>query len=611
MDADGLADFLTSGTDPDVQADVFARIVDPCVTACITGGAEARIAEETFEDLQFFSTSPSSQQSSQQSPSVFDAVDRTTLAGSGSYLAHLLGRPLASSEDLRRRRSTLARWSREYEAHKSDVDADLDEMAAREPDVLWLFRELPQEASEVSGIAFFQGPVIERLNSYGLPLTMYNIYRMTASPMTNVLLPIAYILVPVLRYRRDNPGLPWIVYFCLAMSGPTLSPPNIAMMLSWLVSCFLYCYNLYMSWDATKTLFSICSTVCRKMESVRTFFRLSNRIVSRFGGQPQQDMFDGFFKFPTSSLNHPALLRNQSKPNWIAETCVLDSFKFLCSGMGGNLRDYYNFDEDLHALALNEAYAADCMISIVRLSRDAGYSTVTTVASSAPLILFGDLWLPASHDAAVKNDCDLGKGRPGLLVTGPNAGGKSTFLKAVTIAAIMAQSICVAPVREDSRMSTFGALSTLMPGRDAFGSLSLFQSEMRRVQVALQTAADVRTQTGMPSLLVADELFHSTNPVEGIACSFASLKRMAETGSAAVLAATHYIYLARLSKKTRGKFVNVQMPMHEDTLTPTYRLVPGVCRQCVALDLLASCKGIDKGLVADALEVRRNLSQRR
>jgi DNA mismatch repair protein MutS2 len=192
---------------------------------------------------------------------------------------------------------------------------------------------------------------------------------------------------------------------------------------------------------------------------------------------------------------------------------------------------------------------------------------------------------------AVPLDLEVGQGA-GLLITGPNTGGKTVAIKTVGLAVAMAQSGLFPPAL-DVRLGPFtGLWADIGDEQSLQQSLSTFSGHLKNIAAALAGA-----QPG--ALVLFDELGAGTDPAEGAALAIAILKRLQKTGCA-VLASTHYGELKAFAYETEG-FQNAAMEFNAKTLQPTYRLLMGAAGASQALRI-AERYGIPADLVAEARE---------
>ena len=222
------------------------------------------------------------------------------------------------------------------------------------------------------------------------------------------------------------------------------------------------------------------------------------------------------------------------------------------------------------------------------------------------------MWHPAMPRAAsVPNVVELGEHHRNMLITGPNAGGKSTVLKAIAANVLLAQSLGIC-ASEHAALTPVACLRTQINVPDARGQRSLFEAEMHRCKSSLD-AAKAAAADGRHALVVIDEMFSSTNPVEGIAGAFAVARKLGEVPRCTSVISTHYIYLTKLSKETKASFKNYRVSVNIDPdtkeMTYPYTLTPGISRQHVALQLL-KMKGFDDDILDQAEAIKSKLAGR-
>jgi DNA mismatch repair protein MutS len=148
--------------------------------------------------------------------------------------------------------------------------------------------------------------------------------------------------------------------------------------------------------------------------------------------------------------------------------------------------------------------------------------------------------LSASGERFVANDLSLGRDDRLWLITGPNMGGKSTFLRQAALIAVLAQTGCFVPAARarvglvDRLFSRVGASDNLARGR------STFMVEM------VETAA-ILAQATPQSLVILDEIGRGTSTYDGLAIAWAVVEAMHDKLTCRTLFATHYHELTRLA----------------------------------------------------------------
>jgi DNA mismatch repair protein MutS2 len=178
-----------------------------------------------------------------------------------------------------------------------------------------------------------------------------------------------------------------------------------------------------------------------------------------------------------------------------------------------------------------------------------------------------------------------------LLISGPNTGGKTVLLKAVGLAAALAQSGIVPPVGPGTRLPVFTAFFADIGDRQSIAaSLSTFSAHVAMLRRVLE-----RADAG--SLVLLDEVGSGTDPAEGAALAAATLAALTRRATL-TLATTHLGALKDLASHTAG-LVNASLQFDAATLTPTYRFVKGVPGRSYGL-AIARRLGVGAEVLADA-----------
>ena len=230
-----------------------------------------------------------------------------------------------------------------------------------------------------------------------------------------------------------------------------------------------------------------------------------------------------------------------------------------------------------HAEDVRALYAAmgelEALFSAAALRED-GENTCLAAFEDAPGARFEGLTHPlVSHP--VPNGWAWAKN---TLVTGSNASGKSTFLKAVAVNAILAQTlgICWAT---SFRLRRARVMTSMAVRDDVRSGESYFVAELRSLGRILAAAEGPR-----PLLAFVDEILRGTNTIERIAAS-ASVLHSLEGKDILVLAATHDIELTRILQSYAN--IHFRETVGEAGVTFDYKLHPGLSRTRNALALLA------------------------
>src|SRR5437016_3517617 len=162
---------------------------------------------------------------------------------------------------------------------------------------------------------------------------------------------------------------------------------------------------------------------------------------------------------------------------------------------------------------------------------------------------------------------DMDSHRRILVISGPNAGGKTVVLKTIGLFALMAQSGIPVPAEEATLPVFDRVLADIGDQQSITNHLSTFSAHVLAIKSMIESATS-------RSLILLDEIGSSTEPGEGAALGRAVLEQFREIGVLAV-ATTHYNRLKVYAETTPG-VANAAMEFNEITLEPTYRLIHGL-----------------------------------
>ncbi|HEX7214510.1 MAG TPA: endonuclease MutS2 [Methylomirabilota bacterium] len=191
--------------------------------------------------------------------------------------------------------------------------------------------------------------------------------------------------------------------------------------------------------------------------------------------------------------------------------------------------------------------------------------------------------------AVIPMDIEIGADRPLLVITGPNAGGKTVALKTLGLLALMAQSGCHVPARDGARLPAFSQLFAIVGDDQSVAeNLSTFSAFVKQLREVLERVDD-------RSLVLLDELGAGTDPDDGAALAQAVLEALAERG-ATVAASTHLEPLKGFAS-TYPKARNASVEFDPERLAPTFRLIYDRPGQSYALAI-----GARLGLPAELIE---------
>lgn len=197
--------------------------------------------------------------------------------------------------------------------------------------------------------------------------------------------------------------------------------------------------------------------------------------------------------------------------------------------------------------------------------------------------LISENFIPLSIE--LRNDKNI------LIITGPNTGGKTVFLKTLGLIHLMGLSGLFIPADENSTISNFDNIYIDIGDEQSIEqNLSTFSAHMKNIINIIKNATE-------NSLCIIDEICTGTDPIEGAKLAIAIIENL-KTRNITSFITTHYpeIKLYALSDK---KILSGSFEFNVETLMPTYRLILGIPGKSNAF-LISEKLGLDKSIISSA-----------
>jgi len=200
------------------------------------------------------------------------------------------------------------------------------------------------------------------------------------------------------------------------------------------------------------------------------------------------------------------------------------------------------------------------------------------------------------------NDTQLSGTRQMLLVTGPNMGGKSTYMRQVAIIALLAHVGCFVPAQDavlgelDQIFTRIGSSDDLASGRSTF-------------MVEMTEAANILHNATEKSLVLVDEIGRGTSTFDGLALAYAIARHLLEKNRSYTLFATHYFELTRLADEF-AQLANVHLSAieHQHSIVFLHSVTDGAASQSYGLQV-AALAGVPLLVIRTAKKQLRALEQ--
>jgi DNA mismatch repair protein MutS len=208
----------------------------------------------------------------------------------------------------------------------------------------------------------------------------------------------------------------------------------------------------------------------------------------------------------------------------------------------------------------------------------------------------------AAHHAFVPNDLELDDKRRMLIVTGPNMGGKSTYMRQTALIVILAQIGSFVPA-ESAQIGPVDRIFTRIGAADdVSGGRSTFMVEMNETATILNSATE-------QSLILMDEIGRGTSTFDGLSLAWAAARHIAKEIGALTLFATHYFELTALPDELPATAnVHLDATEHKGDLVFLHRVKDGPANKSYGL-VVAGLAGVPGDVIADAKQYLKALEK--
>ncbi len=208
----------------------------------------------------------------------------------------------------------------------------------------------------------------------------------------------------------------------------------------------------------------------------------------------------------------------------------------------------------------------------------------------------------AQVEQFIANDTELNDQRQMLLITGPNMGGKSTYMRQVALITLLAHCGSFVPADEavlgeiDQIFTRIGSSDDLASGRSTF-------------MVEMTEAANILHNATEKSLVLVDEIGRGTSTFDGLALAYAIARHLLERNLSYTLFATHYFELTRLNEEFQ-QLANVHLAAieHQHTIVFLHAVNEGAASQSYGLQV-AALAGVPNEVIRNAKKQLRALEQ--
>ena len=468
-----------------------------------------------------------------------------------------------------------------------------DILKANEKDILWIMT-LDKEINEDISIKLLypSGYIINNLNYFNHILLIYHLYKIIILPLMCIGYPITIFYTPFyylnyymkfnITFTKYISLIYEVIKICFKFSGNLKA--DLMKILTVFIYISIYIYSIYQTFYISYIIYKTREKLLNKLNGLYNFIKTAIIIIKQ-----SNNIWKPFFIYNT--LNDDIL--NNSINN-------LDKLENNLSTVY-KLWKHDNYKTDIINI-LKIIYTIDIIDALTKLKQNENWCIPTYDNTITQIWAINNPLLTCEQ---ISNPVNLSKN---IIITGVNAGGKTTYVKSITINIILAQTIGIINAIKGN-IYLYDAITSLMRVSDELGYKSYFEAETSVCNEMIKIAEDLN-KNGKRGLILMDEPMHSTPPIEGIAVAYSVAEYLAKLQGITLILTTHFHNLIELETKHESLFrnlsVNADYEKETNSYKFNYKIRRGPTRQIIAIELLEKNK-FNNEVILSAIEMKNKI----
>ena len=415
------------------------------------------------------------------------------------------------------------------------------------------------------------------LNNSSSFLQLLSTYNLL-SPLLTLIMPILMLIVPFFMLKIGKIPITFNMYISvlktILIQNPIFklftmdSSVSINARLYGLFSCLFYCFSLYNSANTCYRFYKNYNKIHDHINILKNYMNLSIENMDKYTSITKK--YNTYSNFNETVEKNKQILKQ--KLNELNKISKLYYNPKNMTQIGYVMKIYYQIYNDKHlddvimySFGFNGYYD-----QLIGLSEKYKNKQINLCKFSNKNIM-KKMYYPALMDKnPIKNDINFKKN---IIITGPNASGKTTILKTALINLILSQTNGIG-FYDSASITLYDYLHCYLNIPDTSGRDSLFQAEARRCK---EIITEIKNTPNAKHFCIFDELYSGTNPYEAIASASSFINYLSKY-NVKFLLTTHYINLCKLKNK---KIINYYMktkPLDYYNFEYSYLLEKGISK---------------------------------
>lgn len=547
-----------------------------------------------YRDLEVFNT----YDKNTTNATIFDKLNNTLTVGGKELFKKIIENPIHDINMLVKRKESIQKLNKIFDSDKETyfkVKSCLESLKTQESTLHWFLQMTNDDFESMKHMLYFPKILsFLQLNRSGTFITCKNVFKIFISPVIGILSPLTYFIIPycVLRFKyKFKISFKFYIrqIFNTLISMYQLTTKVMSINTLWIAfSAMIYFQNIITSIDLSKLYNLLTDFIIDKIDSLADYVKNTKQISSIINNK---QIISPFFNYEINTSNYSHLMNNSKY-----------SYKYF-NNFGNKLKIYKNLDKAIILNILEESYVCDAAFNIYNLKNIFAMSMTNYKFSKHPTIKIKNFYHPLNYTNRITNSAVINN-KSNMIITGPNAAGKSTFIKSIALNILLSQTICLT-FSEKLLITPFHYIASQINTYDINGQKSLFQAEMYNIKNIIDDI-DNHSRKSEKSIVFLDELFNSTNIVEGVASSYAICDKLSKITTNLNIFATHFIYLCKLSRNKKYVNYKFEADIKNEEINFTYKIKKGISNQYIALEILRT-NNFDKDIIDASIDIKNNI----
>ena len=448
-------------------------------------------------------------------------------------------------------------------------------LPAKHENIMEIRKTLLNNEDFLNKYDYVEWKMLRFLNENTTAMQWMSIYSI-ASPVLSLILPLIMLIIPFFLIRLQNSEVTWESYYKylqIVLKNHSLGQIFYIGSASWdkrvmiLISLAFYLVQVYFNFQSCFKFITNMKEIHNNLFTVRDY--LTNTVAAMDDiekGWSDYSLYQPFIK-KTAEMKMKAK-KLCSKLNNITP-CRFSLSKAI--NLGNVMSIWYTLNMNPessevieYCIQLNSYLSSMSVLCDKIDNKTIGKAKFVTKKAK-----INGVYYPHIDDSPVKNNIDLSKN---IIITGPNAAGKTTILKSTMFAIITSQQFGFG-YYDSADINPYSVLHSYINIPDTSGRDSLFQAEASRCKAILREIS----QDNGTHFCIFDELFSGTNPYEAISAANAYLSYINKNKNVSYMLTTHFLDLCKkLDKSKTVKNMHMFVEQNGDDFVYNYKIKSGI-----------------------------------